>query len=116
MAETTTKTREALLVDDDPLNRNSVKRALEDRGYKVSIAVSPEDCKKYKDEKFDIAIIDGLEGKCFEVYNTIQAERKVILTGDLECLRCFRRFSEEQRKKYLVFERVYAKLSEVLGE
>lgn len=73
-----------LFVDDDEHARSQCKTFLEDYGYELVLADSAEEAKKYSDEQFDIAIIDGLGGRCFELIKEIKAERKVIVSGTEE--------------------------------
>lgn len=80
--KTTQKLKTILIVDDDREILRGCKLNLEDKGYVVKTAMTLWEAKKYSEEKFDLAIIDGLEGKCFEICDIINAKRKVILTGE----------------------------------
>lgn len=76
------RVKTVLIVDDDRSILKSMKRAAELQGYKVMTAASLEETKKYAKQAFNVAIIDGLDGKCFAVYKLVKAARKVILTGE----------------------------------
>lgn len=72
----------ALIVDDDRNVLESLERNVSDREYGVTAASSFEEAKRYSDKIFDLSIIDSLGGKCFELYDIINAKRKFIYTGD----------------------------------
>ena len=72
----------ALVVEDHPTVLEALERNLGDRGYEVKTAFNARDAKKYSDERFDLVIIDGLNGECFDVYDMIDAQRKFIFTGN----------------------------------
>ena len=76
------KRKTALVVDDTPDWLDTCKDFLEFRGYNVVTASSAKEAMSHKDETFNIAIIDGLNGNCFGVYDAITAQRKVIFTGE----------------------------------
>lgn len=79
-----TKSKTVLLVDDEPSVLEDYKFAFANRGYEVKKAMTLEQAKKYSNENFNFVIIDGLGGSCFEVYNIINAERKIIVSGDFK--------------------------------
>jgi len=83
--KTTPKT--ILIVDNDRAILRDCKLNLEDRGYDVKTAMTLTEAKKYSDENFDLAIISGLEGRCFDVCDIINAKRKVIWTGEKDYMR-----------------------------
>lgn len=72
----------ALLVEDNASCLKAYARYLEDRGYAVTTAMTAEQAKKFYKKQFDVAIIDGLNGECFDIYTKINATKKVIYTGD----------------------------------
>jgi len=71
-----------LLVDDDRQILDIYARLLKRLGYDVSTAGCVKDVEQYHERDFDIAIIDGLNGGCFDVLNIVKAKRKVIYSGD----------------------------------
>jgi len=79
--ETTQANRTALVVEDDDFMREEYATILEDKGYQVSSAIEMDKLKQYAKREFDLAIIDGLEGRCFDAYDIIKAKRKMIITG-----------------------------------
>ena len=74
--------KKVLLVDDNFSTRNSYELILKIKGYDVVSVSSVEEALIYKNEGFDIAILDGLEGKCFGLIDEISANRPLIITGD----------------------------------
>ncbi len=54
-------------------------------GFKMYRASSVKETEQnYSREKFDCAILDGLEGACFGLYPQIKADKKIIITGDTD--------------------------------
>lgn len=102
------KLKTILVVDDDREILRSCKLNLEDRGYVVKTAMNLLEAKKYSDENFDLAIIDGLEGKCFEACDIINAKRKIILTGEEAYIKT------AKEKGIEVYDRSKKKIWEVL--
>ncbi len=71
-----------LLVEDDKSARGTFRRYFDYcPEYELSIASSVREAEELGDLEFDIAIIDGLEGNCFDLLPRLNAKRKVIYTG-----------------------------------
>ena len=77
------KVGRVVIVDDEPKMMEATAEILRGEGYEVTVIGSAEDAIKVRDE-FDVAIIDGLNGRCFNVYKEIKARRKVIYSGSLD--------------------------------
>lgn len=75
-----------LLVDDDSGLLGIYEKYFTRKGHEVKTAMTAEETKKYSEENFDLAIIDGLEGRCFDVHDIINAKRKLICTGDIKLI------------------------------
>lgn len=79
-----------LIVDDDQDTLKCYKETVDfighykQREFETITANSKADAEKYLKEKFDYAILDGLNGDCFELYDQISAEKKIIISGDLD--------------------------------
>jgi len=87
-----------LIVEDDLGVLEIYKIGLKIEGYKGKFASSKEQAEKYLNENFDYAILDGLEGDCFELYNKVKAQKKFIVSGDQSILdKC-----EEKGLKYFL--------------
>ena len=103
--------RTALVVEDSFLLGRSYKRFLEAYGYQTEVAESAEDAEKYLDREFDLVIIDGLEGRCFDLFPKINARRKLILSGSEEIL------DEARKRDYLAYDKLGEQsMLEMLGE
>ena len=70
-----------LIVEDDLSMARAYNRALGSMGYDVTLSNSPEDARKYVDREFDILILDGLNGVCFDLHDELNAKRKMIISG-----------------------------------
>jgi len=73
-----------LIVDDDKMMLKHYKSFAElcSNEYEMVVLSSVEQAETLNGRAFDVAILDGLYGKCFELIDGINAERRVILTGD----------------------------------
>ena len=71
-----------LVVDDEDTSLRAIRRCLEDRGCTVTTVKSADEAREYQKQRFDIVIIDGLKGRYTEVYNFVDAGRKIIFSGD----------------------------------
>jgi len=71
-----------LLVDDDSSDLEFASRMLGDMNYDVTAVLYPDEAERYKGKRFSLAVIDGLQGDCFKVYDEVDAERRVIHTAD----------------------------------
>lgn len=76
------KDRKALVVDDEKDWRELYERKLNRLGYQVVLANSLEEARRYGNEEFDVLIIDGLGGRCLDVYREINAKRRIIISGE----------------------------------
>lgn len=73
--------KNVLIVEDTDIQRDSYAEFFEARGYNVTSVSSPKDATNYLDREFDLVILDGLEGQCFDLIGILKGKRKAILTG-----------------------------------
>lgn len=77
--------KSVLIVDDDPLMLNVYRVVVGSCGeYELTTACSPDEAREYKDREFDVLVLDGLNGDCFDLYDELNAGRKMIVSGSLE--------------------------------
>ncbi len=81
--------KEKILIVEDDLDvleryKDQLKfiKILYKKEFDATIAISKIDAEKYLNEKFDYAILDGLGGGCFELYEKINANKKIIVSGN----------------------------------
>lgn len=72
----------ALIVDDEKSILFLIESALKRKGYETKAASSADDAKQFLSIQYSLAIIDGLEGKCWDLYPQINAQRKIIFSGN----------------------------------
>ncbi len=80
MADEIRKT--ALVVDDDIKTAEAYVRYGARHGYDIIIETTLTEALQHSGTRFDLLVIDGLEGKCWDVIPVITADRKVLLSGD----------------------------------
>ena len=70
----------ALVVEDHVGMIRVLTRNLEVRGYDVT-SINYIESKEIPEDRFDLAIIDGLDGDGLKVLQSVNAERKFLYTG-----------------------------------
>lgn len=94
-----TQTKTALMIDDNEDDAEVIAAALEMvLGYTVIPILSVEEAKKHTKRELALVLIDGLNGRCFEVYNMFEGRKRAILTADENIVRTGR---ERGMKVYL---------------
>lgn len=88
--------KKALIIEDEDVTADTYRVFLAE-DYIIFTAKNREEGKKYYSERFDLIIIDGLNGDCFELYDKLNGEFKVICTGDEDIVR---RAKEEKKKVF----------------
>ena len=75
------KTRFLAVDDDQAILKSYISYFKYCKEYELTTANSLKEAENLSGSSFDVAIVDGLEGICFELLPKINAKRKVILTG-----------------------------------
>ena len=70
-----------LVVDDDVGVLEEARNYFESEECDVTTAGTAEEASRYGGQRFDVAILDGLEGEFFQLYEELDAGRKIILSG-----------------------------------
>ena len=70
----------ALVVEDNLNVLNAIKNSLELRGYDVT-SINYLNSKDIPKDRFDLAIVDGLDGDGVRVLGNVNAGRKFLYTG-----------------------------------
>ena len=72
----------ALVIDDNGDDLDTISTQLEiGLNYSVETA-KPSEIERYAGKKFDLVLIDGLNGECFEAYIQLNGGIKFIYSGD----------------------------------
>ena len=72
----TKETRQSVLLIDDNESDLEFATTILKSMYDVTAVVFPKCREQYQGRYFDIAVIDGLNGKCFEVYEEVNAKKE----------------------------------------
>lgn len=70
-----------LIVEDTDIQREAYAEFFEARGYNVTALSSSKGALDYREKEFDVILLDGLEGQCFDLIGTLKGKRKAIVTG-----------------------------------
>src|SRR3989344_4034823 len=100
--------RTVLIVEDDGEVLEVYSKFFSRFRYVVTTATSLDEAKKYQGGRYNILLVDGLKGNCFKVCEMIDAEKKVIATGDEELAQ------ESERRGGFIVERKPVELSRLI--
>ena len=96
-----------LVIEDDLSILEAYKVGLKVKDFEGIFASSKSQAEKHLDKKFDYAILDGIKGECFELYEKINADKKIIVTADPKII-------EECKNKNIKYGEKPISLSEIL--
>jgi ActR/RegA family two-component response regulator len=100
--------KRALVVEDNEKVLAVIKKSLEGRGYDVtSMLYNPS--INIPTEKFDLAIVDGLNGNWIRVLADVDASRKFLYTGNGEMIK------EAKKSGFEAYSKLGKSLREILN-